>query len=113
MRRAKTVMVRYLLIVSRKQPDLWYHLKRDFAGDEKVEVLLDRRRRERRQGVQAHEPERRAADRRRQPSIDNDLSFRGLAMMRKRQVESQGVLPSPDVHSSPLFDALTPSCGPP
>lgn len=108
MRHGGEVMVCYLLIVARNQPDLWYRLKQDFSGDEKVEVLLDRRRGERRRHVEAHEPERR-----RQPGIDNDLSFRGLVMMRKRQVEAVGFLPSPGGHSSPLFDALALSCGPP
>ncbi len=58
---------RYLLIVARNEPDLFDHLARDFAGDDKVQVLLDRRREERRKQNQTHEPERQA-ERRRQPN---------------------------------------------
>ena len=76
-------MVRYLLIVARNQPDLWRYLKADFAGDEKVEVILDRRRGERRQRVQPHESERRQGERRRQPSIDKDLTYRFLVIVRQ------------------------------
>lgn len=103
----------YLLIVARQAPDLYDYLTRAFAEDEKVQVLLDRRRTERRWRVEAHEPERRQAERRRQPSIDNALSVRGVVMMRKRQVEPRGVSPSPGDYSSPLLDVLAPSCGPP
>jgi len=77
-------MVRYLLIVARNQPDLGHYLKNNFAGDEKVEVILDRRRGARRQRIQPHEPERRQADRRRRPSIDRDLSYRFLVIVRQR-----------------------------
>ena len=77
-------MVRYLLIVARNQPDLWRYLKNNFAGDEKVEVILDRRRGERRQRIQSHEPERRGAERRRQPSLDKDLNYRSLVIFRQR-----------------------------
>lgn len=59
--------VQYLLIVAAKQPELWRYLTHNFAGDPKVEVILDRRWGERRQGIEKHEPERRRA-RRRQPS---------------------------------------------
>ncbi len=78
-------MVRYLLIVARNQPDLWQYLKNNFAGDEKVEVILDRRRGERRQRVQAHEPERRRAERRREPGLDKDLTYRSFVIVRHRQ----------------------------
>jgi len=78
-------MVRYLLIVARNQPDLWRYLKQNFAGDEKVEVILDRRRGERRQRVQAYGPERRRAARRGPSSIDNDLCYRSYVIVRQRQ----------------------------
>ena len=78
-------MVRYLLIVARDQPDLWRYLKDDFTGDDKVEVILDRRRGERRQRVQLREPERRQGERRRQPSIDKALPFRSFVIVRQPQ----------------------------
>ena len=76
---------RCLFIVARNQPDLWHHLSRDFAGDEEVQVLLDRRRGDRRQRVQSHERERRRTDRRRQPSIDNDLRYRSFVILHQQQ----------------------------
>ena len=78
-------MVRYLLFVARSQPDLWHYLKNNFAGDEKVEVILDRRRGERRQRIQPHELERRRAERRRRPGIDTDLSYRSFVIVRLPQ----------------------------
>lgn len=80
--------VRCLFIVARNQPDLWHHLSRDFAEDDDVQVLLDRRRGERRQRLQQHESERRRADRRRRASIDNDLRYRSFVILH----EQQGVL---------------------
>ena len=85
-------MVRYLLIVTRNQPDLWRYLKDNFAGDAKVEVILDRRLAERRQRVQPHDPERRQADRRR-PGLDNDLRYRSLVIARQPQGVLSGRLP--------------------
>lgn len=80
--------VRCLFIVARDQPDLWHHLKRDFCEDEGIQVILDRRWDERRQSVQAREPDRRRVGRRRQPSIDNDLRYRSFVILH----EQQGVL---------------------
>jgi len=57
-------MRRYLLIVARNQPDLCDYLSRSFSGDEKVQVMLDRRGGQRRQQVEGHDPERRLGERR-------------------------------------------------
>ena len=76
--------VRCLFIVARDQPDLWHHLRQDFAEDEEVRVILDRRRGERRQHVRAHEPERRGADRRR-ATIDTDLRYRSFVILHQQQ----------------------------
>lgn len=76
--------VRCRFIVARDQPDLWHHLRRDFAGDEEVQVVLDRRRGERRQRVQMHEPDRRQVDRRR-ASIDTDLRYRSFVILHEQQ----------------------------
>ena len=59
-------MVRYLLIVARTEPDLWRYLKHNFAGDDKVEVVLDRRR----------------GERRRQPGTEKELQYRSLVIIR-------------------------------
>ena len=76
---------RCLFIVARDQPHLRDQLRRDFAGDEEVQVVLDRRRDERRHGVQAHDPERRRAGRRRPPSIDTDLRYRSFLILHAQQ----------------------------
>ena len=59
--------VRYLFIVGRDEPELYDRLARDFSEDKEVQVLLDRRLRERRRGGKAQGPERRRAGRRRKP----------------------------------------------
>jgi len=87
-------MVRYLLIVTRTQPDLGRYLTANFAGDEKVEVIVDRRRGERRRGVQPHEPERRQGERRRQPGPEKDLIYRPLVIVRRPQEDSSSRLRS-------------------
>lgn len=78
-------MVRLLFVVARDQPDLWHHLKRDFAQDEEVQVILDRRRGERRQRVQSREPERRRAERRRQPGTEKELRYRSFVIIHRQQ----------------------------
>ena len=75
--------VRYLLIVVANQPDLCRYLTDNLTGDAKVEVILDRRRGERRQRIETHEPERRRA-RRRQPSPQRDLSSRSVVIIRRQ-----------------------------
>ena len=77
--------VRCLFIVARDQPDLWRHLTQDFAEDQEVQVILDRRGDERRRSVQARDPERRQAGRRRPPSIDTDLRYRSFVILHEQQ----------------------------
>lgn len=81
--------VRYLLIVAAKQPDLWRYLTHNFAGDPKVEVILDRRRGERRKRVEKHEPERRRA-RRRQPSPQSALAYRSVVIIHRQEEAVSG-----------------------
>mgnify|MGYP001576173098 CR=1 FL=1 len=78
--------VRGLIIVARDEPDLWHYLTRDFAGNEGVQVRLDRRYGERRQRVQRCEPERRRTDRRRPLRTDNDLRCRPFLIIPQQQV---------------------------
>lgn len=75
-------MPRYLIVVARDQPALCDYLTRNFSGDAKVQVLLDRRRGERRQRVEPYEPERRRAERRRWPDIGRDLRYRSVVIIR-------------------------------
>jgi hypothetical protein len=74
--------VRGLIIVARDQPDLWASLTQHFVWNEDVQVLLDRRRRDRRQRVQTLGQERRGADRRRPPRIETDVRFRQFVIVR-------------------------------
>ena len=60
-------MGHYLLIVAEDQPQVRDYLARQFTGVEKVKVLLDRRRGERRRQVRPWDPERRRGQRREQP----------------------------------------------
>lgn len=60
-------MGHYLLIVAEDQPQVRDYLTRQFTEVEKVKVVLDRRRGERRQRVMPWEPERRRSQRREQP----------------------------------------------
>jgi hypothetical protein len=57
-------VLRYFVIVGRAEPDLGAYLRRQFAGDDRVRVLVDRRRAQRRQRPDDREPERRRAQRR-------------------------------------------------
>lgn len=77
-------MRRLLFVVARDQPNLWDHLRGDFANDEEVEVILDRRLEERRRRVQTLEQERRRTDRR-QPHIENDLRYRSFVIVHEQQ----------------------------
>lgn len=76
-------MATHLFIVAWDRPDLWDYWRRWFSGVEDVHVILDRRRGERRQPAQAHEPERRQTDRRSQPGIEADLRSLGFAIVRQ------------------------------
>lgn len=78
-------MVRYLLIVAQDQLNLRDYWTRWFAGVKDVQVTLDRRREERRQRVQPHEPERRCDDRRYQPGIGRELRSSGFAIIPQRR----------------------------
>ncbi len=69
-------MAQHLLVVERTRPDVYELLKRNFAGAEDVAVILDRRQRERRQGVEVSGVEQRLADRR---SYSTDAELRSLS----------------------------------
>ena len=77
-------MDRRLVVVARNQVPLCGYLRQQFSGDSDVEVILDRRRWERRRQIQACEPERRRADRRRKPIRKEDLHAHGFAIIRRQ-----------------------------
>lgn len=69
-------MASRLCIVSRRHPELYAYLRRRFAADDTVTVILDRRRAQRRQPSLAVRPSRRVADRRSRPEVDARLRIR-------------------------------------
>lgn len=71
-----------LFVVSRHAPKQYEYLKRVFANDKRVIVILDRRVGERRKTSSAPAGERRRADRRSRPAIDDRVRRRGWAMVR-------------------------------
>lgn len=83
-------MLRYFVIATRNRSDLYTYLKRQFSTDDKVQVLLDRRREERRHRQEAREPERRRGDRRSRSNKDDWLHYYGLLVVRQMlEVESR------------------------
>ncbi len=68
-------------IVSRDRPDLYQHLVQEFAGNENVKVLLDRRQGERRQSGDANLPDRRRVDRRSRPDVEVEIRSIGYAIV--------------------------------
>jgi len=74
--------VRSLLIVARDQGDLYDCLQHAYGDSETITVLVDRRRWERRRGVQPVLGERRHTDRRSLLSIAHDLRFQQYVLVR-------------------------------
>ena len=75
-------MPREIFIVARDRPDLYRYLSQTFSDAENVQVIRDRRTGERRvTAVVPHDPERRRADRRRRPAVDQELRNVGYAFI--------------------------------
>jgi C-terminal processing protease CtpA/Prc len=74
-------MARYIFIVSVQHPALYDYLVQRFAGDPNAQVVLDRRRIERRQAEIAVTRERRQADRRQRPDVSEELRRRSVAVV--------------------------------
>ena len=74
-------MARHLFIVSRSETSLYQYLIERFIDDSNVEIILDRRRGQRRHRAQQGLPERRQADRRTHPEVDLELQSRSLAIL--------------------------------
>jgi hypothetical protein len=70
-----------MYIVARDHPELFAYLRDRFSGDGTVEVILDRRFAQRRQGGAHRTPERRRADRRLRPEVDQELKIRAHAII--------------------------------
>src|SRR5512139_228289 len=76
--------VRSLLIVAREQQALWRALVDEFKGLADVQVLLDRRHRERRTRSDPVAEERRVRERRSLPRLEDDLHARQYLLVRPR-----------------------------
>jgi hypothetical protein len=75
-------MGRDLFIVSRDRADLYRYLSQTFAHAENVEIIWDRRFGERRvRSSEGATPERRRADRRTRPTVQNDLEMVGYSFL--------------------------------
>lgn len=74
-------MGRTMYIVARDHPELFAYLRDRFSCDGTVEVILDRRFAQRRQRSTSHTPERRRADRRTHPEVDQELEIRAHAIV--------------------------------
>ena len=76
---------RLLFIVGSKRPNFYESLRRTFRGDDTVQVVLDRRRGERRRARHSSRsravPEQRGAERRAQLEIQRQLRSRGYAVV--------------------------------
>jgi len=94
MRTADVEKLHCLIIVGRDQPNLWFAIQRKFAVYKRVQVIQDRRRRERRQRFHLYEPERRRVDRRRPLCIENDLYWRPYLIVRLKQDGIEGQRPT-------------------
>ena len=71
-----------IMVVARDRQKLFEYAKRAFSGNSSVEVVLDRRRGERRNADKTSSPERRRGDRRLMNEIDNHLRALGWAVVR-------------------------------
>jgi hypothetical protein len=71
-----------IFVVARDREKLFEYAKRAFSGNSSVEVVLDRRRSERRSGSRTGSPDRRRGDRRLMNEIDNHLRALGWAVVR-------------------------------
>jgi hypothetical protein len=74
-------MARYLIIVSLRHPALYDALLERFSDDPKAQVVLDRRRVERRQAEIPVALDRRQADRRQRSDVGEELRRRSVAVV--------------------------------
>ncbi|HET8578287.1 MAG TPA: hypothetical protein VFO18_14400 [Methylomirabilota bacterium] len=74
-------VAKHLLVVARHRRELYEQIKRAFAGHETVQVVLDRRMRQRRERKETPALERRRLDRRAHFAIDDQLRTIGWALV--------------------------------
>lgn len=90
---------RLLFIVGSKRPDFYESLRRTFRGDDTVQIVLDRRRGERRTprraGRRPPGREQRGVDRREQLEIQRQLRSRGYAVVGVPASDAGALRPGP------------------
>jgi len=79
--RIDTAMARHLFLVSRHEARLYEYLLERFRDDGNVEVILDRRRGERRRRPHGQAPERRLSERRTRREVDLELKVRSHVIL--------------------------------
>ena len=73
----------HLFIVSRREPQLFAYLSKEFAAEDDVRVIIDRRLGERRRTADSAPPvERRRGDRRAQSHVTRQVNSLGYAFVR-------------------------------
>jgi hypothetical protein len=72
-----------LIIVEADHPSIYDFLRQEFPEAGPVQVILDRRRGQQREAVQAREPVWRGPERRRRSEISEGLRSRGLVVVPK------------------------------
>ncbi len=77
-----------VFIVASYNLKLYEFLKQEFPREGDVQVLLDRRGTEGREGVQGEQPEWRGSERRRDPDISEELRSRGLVVIPRERPPS-------------------------
>ena len=77
----KALSSRYLLIVARHQREFYEKIRHALTGQERVQVMLDRRVSQRRQGKTTPALERRRGERRVSSAIDEQLRSLGWALV--------------------------------
>ena len=75
-------MIAHLFIVSRREPQLFTYLSREFASEDDVQVIVDRRIGERRKTTGVYPVERRQTDRRTLAHVPRQISSLGYAFVR-------------------------------
>lgn len=78
----KAFVIAHLFIVSRLEPQLFEYLSREFASEDDVKVIYDRRVGERRRSTGSYDVERRRSDRRTLAHVSRQISSLGYAFVR-------------------------------
>lgn len=89
-RRAPRSTTKQLLVVARDRQKLYEYARRAFAGNPSVEVVLDRRRGERRKADRPGASDRRRGDRRLMLEVEDHLRTTGWAIVRLDVFRSLG-----------------------